>query len=59
VVVVVFLGGHGQDLGFGGVAGLAPELEVPVDKGAAVLVDVGVFDDDGPGADAGFAPGVG
>jgi hypothetical protein len=58
VVVVVFFGGHGEELGLGGVAGLAPELEVPVDEGAAVRVDFGVLDDDGPGADAGFAPGV-
>lgn len=59
VVVVVFLGRHGEGLGLGGVDGLAPELEVPVGEGARVLVDDGVFDDDGPGADAGLAPGKG
>ena len=58
VVVVVFFGGHGEDLGFGGVLGFAPELEVPVGESTLVVVDLGVLDDDCPVADAGFAPGI-
>lgn len=56
VVVVVFFGRQGKWCGFAGVDGFAPELEVPVDPCAVEFVDLGVFDDDGPGADAGFAP---
>lgn len=45
VVVVVFFGGHGEESGFGGVDGFAPELEVPVGEGAVVFVDDCVLDD--------------
>ena len=42
---------------FRGVDAGAPEGEAPVGEGAVVVVDLRVFDDYGPFAEAGFAPG--
>jgi hypothetical protein len=56
VVVVVFLSGQGEGLSELGVDGLAPELEVEICPGAIVLVDLGVFYNDCPLAEARFAP---
>lgn len=56
VVIVVFLSGQGEGLSKLGVDGLAPELEVKVCPGAVVLVDLGVFYNDCPLAETGFAP---
>ncbi len=58
MVIVVFVRRHGQDLGLGRVDGLAPELEVPINEFAMMLVDFGVLDYDGPGTDAGFTPAL-
>jgi hypothetical protein len=54
VIVVVVFGGEGNGECFCWIAGFAPELEVPVGKGAVVGVYGGVFYDDSPVADAGF-----
>jgi hypothetical protein len=56
VIVVVVFGGEGNGECFCWIAGFAPELEVPVGKGAVVGVYGGVFYDDSPVADAGFTP---
>jgi hypothetical protein len=41
-----------------GVDSFTPELEVPIDKSAIMVVDLGVFDDYSPVADSGFSPKV-
>lgn len=56
VVVVVMLRRHGEKGGLGSVDRFAPELEMPVDEGAIVIVHLCVFNDDCPGPNAGFAP---
>jgi len=58
VVVVVGLGGHGEQDGFGGIDRFAPELKVEVGEVSRVFVHIGVADDEFPGADARFAPGA-
>ena len=57
VVVIVVLGGNGAEGCFGAVDAFAPKAEFPVCQGAGFLVvGFGIFDDDGPISDAGFAP---
>lgn len=58
MVVVVVGVGEREEGGFGGIDGFAPELDVEVCEVARVLVDGCVAEDEFPGADAGFAPGV-
>jgi hypothetical protein len=56
VVVIVVFGWHGKHGSFCGIDGLAPELQVPVNKGAVVLIDYGVSNDNSPGANSRFTP---
>lgn len=56
MIVVIFLGGHGQKLRLGSILAFTPELEMPVNEFAGEVVYDGVLDNDGPVANASFSP---
>lgn len=56
MVVIVFLGRHGEGFGEAGIDGLAPKLQVEVGPCSVVFVNVCVLDNDGPCAKTRLAP---
>jgi hypothetical protein len=56
MVVVVFFSRHREARGVLGADAFTPELEMPIGKGAIVVVHHRILYDNGPGSQAGFAP---